>query len=113
MRLGMLLLSSVLFSPALLAASPSPRCVMSLDEKAWADGALAASDYIMEQRLHLPVAPHPAIVLFNDRCRFEAAPGVHSRWVGTPHQGKIDLFGSSINAGVTSFASDDEKTGRK
>lgn len=95
------------------AAKPAAACTMTGQEQSWADGAIQASDYIMEQRLHLPHAPYPTIILFNDRCRFESAAGNRVHWLGTPHSGKIALGDETIDAGVTSFASDDDKTGRR
>jgi hypothetical protein len=45
------------------AASPDPACVMTTQERAWVDRALAASDYIMDQRLHLARVPQTTIIL--------------------------------------------------
>lgn len=85
---------------------------MSAGEKAWVDGALAASDYVMERRLHLPRAPYPTIVLFNDHCRFESPAGPRVRWAGTPHNGKIRLGDQTIDAGIVSFTGNDDKSGQ-
>ena len=95
-------------------ASAAERCQMSAAEKAWIDRALQASDHVMEQRLRLPVEARPTIILFNQHCRFEAKGSRQVRWAGLAHQGKIQLpDGSDIDAGVTSFASQYEKTGKR
>jgi hypothetical protein len=104
---------ATLLSLTVPRAAVAGPCVMVPAEKAWVEGALQASDYVMEQRLHLPREAHPTIVVFNDRCRFELGDAGRGRWIGTSHTGKIDLFGTTIDAGVTSFASDDDKTGRR
>jgi hypothetical protein len=90
-----------------LAAAPAQSattCTMSADERAWVEGALRASDHVMVGRLRLPPDPRPMIIAFNERCRFELQAG--SRWLGTPHTGKIALpDGTAADAVITSFAS--------
>ncbi|WP_309663019.1 hypothetical protein [Sphingomonas sp.] len=87
---------------------------MTPAEKAWIHGALQASDDVMEQRLHLADDPRPTIIVFNKICRFEADGKRPQRWVGTAHQGKIHLpDGSDLDVGVTSFASQDDKSGAR
>jgi hypothetical protein len=87
---------------------------MSADERAWVEGALHASDQVMLRRLHLQPDPRPTIITFNERCRFEAKGPGGSRWVGTPHKGKIALpDGNETDATITSFASRDDRTGER
>jgi hypothetical protein len=90
------------------------RCSMNPLEKQWIDQALQASDHVMIERLHLPQEARPTIILFNQHCRFEAKGTRPGRWAGTVHQGKIHLpNGTDVDAGVTSFASQDDKTGER
>jgi hypothetical protein len=112
-RAGLLVIAGAAMWSIAAQSSAAEPCAMSGDEKAWVEGALQASDYIMQQRLHLPREVHPTIIVFNNRCRFELGGAGQTHWTGTPHSGKIDLFGQSIDAGVTSFSSDDDKTGRR
>ena len=68
----------------------------------------------MEQRLRLAEDARPTIIVFNQKCRFEANGKRPERWVGTAHHGKIYLpDGNDIDVGVSSFASQDEKTGER
>jgi hypothetical protein len=85
---------------------------MTPEEKIWIQGSLAASDYVRRQKLHLASDDHPTIVLFDERCRFEAKASLDADWIGTPHEGKIVIpDGTEIPAGVTSFTGRNDKTG--
>ena len=89
-------------------------CTMSVGDGKWVEDALRASDLIMLKRLHLPPDRRPTIVVFDQDCRFEAMPGAGGKWTGTPHEGKILLpDGKEIDVGVTSFASRDDRTGKR
>lgn len=95
------------------SGAPEPnKCVMTAEERVWINGALQASDYIIEQRLHLSAEPRPRIIVFNDHCRFELREG-SNEWSGEAHAGKIRLLKGAIDAGVTSMADYDEKTGQR
>jgi hypothetical protein len=91
------------------AVPPQPvatRCAMSAEDRGWIINALTASRQVMEKRLGLPADAPPTIILFDDRCRFEARPAALLRWAAAPHAGKIRIpDGNQIDAGVTSFAS--------
>lgn len=100
-----LICGAVLAALCGVPARAANSCAMSPPDRAWVDGALKASDEVMLQRLHLQPDPRPTIIVFNDRCRFEARAG-SSSWTGTPHKGQIQLpDGHTIDVGVTSFAS--------
>lgn len=111
MRWTALLASALIAGSA--GAGAAQRCAPTSDERAWVENSLAASGYIMTQRLHLPPDPQPTIIVFNDKCRFELPEG-SSKWVAEPHGGKVRLLKShTIDAGVTSFASRDDDTGQR
>ena len=96
------------------SAAPAAACVMTAAERTWIDSALQASDQVMVQRLRLARDRRPTIILFDDRCRFEARGAAGGRWIATPHRGKIRLpDGKQIDAGVTAFASRVENTGER
>jgi hypothetical protein len=95
-----------------IPAHAAPTCIMSTAEKAWVDGALAASDYVMEQRLKLPHQARPTIILFNEKCRFEKAAG-KTGWAGEPHSGKIRLGKDSIPVGVVAMEDTNAATGEE
>jgi len=114
MRKLMIGLASVLAGAGQSAAAPPDRaCVMTAQEQAWVDRALAASDYIMDQRLHLPRVPHPTIILFNEYCRFESSGSGKPGWVGEAHSGKIRLLKNSIPAGIVAMEDSDQETGQE
>ena len=104
---------------ALAAGSPdsagaASACAMPAAEQLWVEGALRASDEVMLRRLALKPDPRPAIIVFNEQCRFEARGAGALEWLGTPHSGKIALpGGAEIDAGVTSFASRVDETGQR
>lgn len=110
----MLLQAAIIVSSApALSAPPAAVCVMTTEERRWVDDALKASAYIMEQRLRLPAAPHPTIIVFNELCRFELKEG-SSRWVGEPHSGKIRLLrGGAFPAGIVAMADYDKNSGER
>lgn len=86
---------------------------MTAGERAWLQDSLEASHYIMEQRLRLPPAPHPTIIVFNERCRFELKEGSR-RWTGEPHSGKIRLVrGGAFPAGIVAMADYDKTSGER
>lgn len=110
-RLACGLVSLVAGAAPALAAE---RCQMSTEERSWIDRALQASDQVMKQRLRLPAEARPTIIVFDQNCRFESKGSRNIRWVGSAHHGKIHIpDGSDVDAGVTSFASQDEKTGQR
>ena len=108
---------SLYLTAALLGlAAPVPavaaQCSMAADERAWVEGSLAAWHYMADQRLKLAPTQPPTIIVFNDRCRFEAKASRRPAWVGEPHSGSIRMpDGSQTPAQVTSFASHDKKSG--
>lgn len=107
-------LAALLFVPFFQPATADPRCVMAATDKAWLNGALQASDYVMRQRLQLPEEIPPTIVVFDGHCRFEAKGSSPDRWIGNRHQGKIRVpDDNEIGAGVTSFAGQVDKTGER
>ncbi|HEX6605263.1 MAG TPA: hypothetical protein VF027_10355 [Sphingomicrobium sp.] len=107
-------LPAILLAGSVASAAPKPAaCVMTDGERAWAENALQASDYVMEQRLHLPRAPHPTIILFNEHCRFESTAPGKPLWKGEAHSGKIRLLKGSIPAGVVAMEDYDQKTGEE
>ena len=111
MRSGLLLLSGLALVAAPVSSAAAARCVMTAAEKAWVEGALAASDYMMEQRLHLPHERHPTMILFNERCRFEAGPSDKPTWIGEAHSGKVRLLKNSIDARVVAMEDTNPTTG--
>lgn len=114
MRMHLLIVGIAVSALAAAPVHSAERCVMSAGERAWADGALRASDDVMLTRLHLQPDLRPTIVLFNDRCRFEAKASSGPRWIGSAHQGKIRLpDGSDIDPAITSFASRNDATGER
>jgi hypothetical protein len=114
MRNPRLAFAALLFALSCQPATAAPRCKMAPADKAWLDGALQASDYVIRQRLQLPAEMRPTILVFDNRCRFEAKGSVPDRWIAIPHEGKIRLpDGKQVDAGVTSFASQVEKSGER
>lgn len=98
-------MAGTLASPAVAACSMSPA------ERDWVDGSLHAWNYMANERLHLATSTPPTIVVFNDKCRFEAKATDMPRWKGEQHDGKVRLpDGSDIPVGVASAASHDDKT---
>lgn len=95
-------------------AQPRSRdaCVMTPAEQAWVTRSLSAWELVRAQKLRLTIESHPTMVLFDDRCRFEAKAGASPQWRGTPHAGTIRLpDGSSIPAAVISSTSRNDSTG--
>lgn len=87
-------------------------CDMTPAEQAWVTRSLAAWNLVRTQKLRLSVESHPRMVLFDDRCRFEATAGASPQWRGTPHQGTITLpDGNSVPAAVISSTSRNDSTG--
>jgi hypothetical protein len=113
MKWSVLVLAGLVLSAIPVRSNAESPCVMTPAEKAWADGALAASDYVMEQRLHLAHERHPTIILFNERCRFEAAPSNTPQWVGEAHTGKVRLVKDGIPARVVAMEDTNPKTGEE
>jgi hypothetical protein len=100
-------------SPPALAQPSQPTCVMTTEERTWVDGALGASAYMMEQRLRLSPVPHPTIIVFNERCRFELKEGSR-HWSGEGHAGKIRLVrGGAFPAGIVAMADYDKASGER
>jgi hypothetical protein len=94
-------------------AGAAQRCAPTSDERSWVESSLAASDYIMMQRLHLPPDPHPTIIVFNDKCRFELPEG-SKKWLAESHNGKIRLLrNSTVDAGLIAMADQVEQSGRR
>lgn len=90
--------------------SPAP-CTMTPAEQAWTDRSIAAWERVRTGYLHLAVESHPTMVLFDDRCRFEAKAGAKPQWRGTVHDGKIRLpDGSDIPPMVISSTSQNDTT---
>jgi hypothetical protein len=84
---------------------------MSPAEQSWVDGSLQAWSHMAKDRLHLAASVPPTIIVFNDKCRFEAQATNSPRWIATLHQGKVRLpDGSDIPVGVASAASHDDKS---
>lgn len=105
-----------LAAPILLLVSPAPglaaECAMTAEEKNWVEGSLAAWNYMAERRLKLAATQPPTIIVFNDKCRFEAKAVRQPVWAGESHSGSIRLpDGNQAPAQVTSFASHDDKSG--
>ncbi|HUE80252.1 MAG TPA: hypothetical protein VMN38_11560 [Sphingomicrobium sp.] len=105
-----------LAAPFLMLVSPAPgyaaECAMSAAEKNWVEGSLAAWNYMADRRLKLAAVQPPTIIVFNDKCRFEAKAIRQPAWAGEPHSGSIRLpDGNQAPAQVTSFASHDDKSG--
>ncbi len=114
MRNIMIALAGLLAAAGASVAAPKDAaCAMTDQDRAWVDGALAASDYIMDQRLHLPRVPHPTIILFNEHCRFESSGSGKPAWVGEAHSGKIRLQKNSIPARIVAMEDYDNQTGRE
>ena len=85
---------------------------MTTEEKNWVEESLAAWHYMADQRLRLAPAQPPTIIVFNDKCRFEAKASRRPAWIAEPHSGTVRLpGGGEAPAQVTSFASGDEKSG--
>ena len=108
-----LLTAAALASASAAPSEPAPtKCAMSAEDRAWIINALSASRFVMEKRLGLPAEAPPTIILFDDKCRFEARPSALLRWAAESHAGKIRIpDGNEIDAGVTSFASRVGETG--
>ena len=84
---------------------------MSPAEQNWIDGSLHAWSHMANGRLHLAPSAAPTIIMFNDKCRFEARATETPRWKGEPHRGEIRLpDGSEVAVGVVSAASHDDKS---
>lgn len=104
------LAASISLSTGAHGAAP---CRMTSDELNWIDSSLSASDYMMETRMRLVHVPHPTIIVFNERCRFELKEGT-KRWLGESHAGKIRLLHhGSMDAGLIAMEDNDEKTGER
>ena len=107
-----LLLVSIAAMALPIAAPAVAKCSMTLAEQSWVDGSLKAWDYMSRERLRLAAVEPPTIIVFDDKCRFEASATIAPRWKGEEHSGRIRLpDGSDIPVGVASAASRDDKTG--
>ena len=85
---------------------------MTQAEKTWVERSLTAWETVRTNRLKLEVLARPVIVLFNDRCRFEARAGPKPDWRGETHSGILTLpNGEQVEAGVISAAMSNDKTG--
>jgi hypothetical protein len=85
---------------------------MTPQEKSWIEKSLGAWDFVRTNRLKLPARPEPAIVVFNDKCRFETKGGSKPRWHAEPHSGVIRLpNGEDVEVGVVSGTMSNDKTG--
>ena len=86
---------------------------MTSDEKAWTESALGAWYYMEADRLKVPELTPPDVIMFDDKCRFEAAASKKPPGKGEPHSGKIRLpDGSDMPVGLASSTSRDDKTGK-
>lgn len=107
--LGAALLTAALGPSA--AAGTVRDCVMSQPERDWLDNSLRAWRYMADERLRLPSAEAPSIVVFDSRCRFEARATDNPRWKGEPHDGSVLIpDGNRVPAQVTSFAGNDSRS---
>lgn len=104
---ALLMTSACAHVPAPAAASS---CTMASAERRWIDGALDAWSFVRREKLHLTDSFRPTIILFDNRCRFEAPAGDALRWTGAEHGGSVALpDGNSIPPGVISFARTDKQ----
>ena len=107
-----LLLVSIAAMALPIAAPAVAKCSMTLAEQSWVDGSLKAWDHMSRERLRLAAVEPPTIIVFDDKCRFEASATIAPRGKGEEHSGRIRLpDGSDIPVGVASAASRDDKTG--
>ena len=113
MRSGLLLLSGA--RPCGGSGQPRQpqRAVMTAAEKAWVEGALPQlRTTLWSRRLQFwPHERHPTMILFNERCRFEAGPSDKPTWIGEAHSGKIRLLKNSIDARVVAMEDTNPTTG--
>ena len=85
---------------------------MTAQEKAWIERSLSAWDHVRANRLGIEARSNPAIVVFNDKCRFETKAGDQVRWQAEPHSGVIRLpNGDEVDAGVISATMSNDRTG--
>jgi hypothetical protein len=111
-RTKLLSFAGMLFLTAWSTAAPASSCSMSPGEKQWIERALSAWNYMRLERLRIPPQADPVIVLFNDKCRFEAKATSKPIWRAEPHAGVIRLpNGGEVEAGVISATMSNEKTG--
>ena len=114
MKRPVLSCSALLTVICAVPADAQAGCRMSAGDFSWARSALQASDLVMLHRLHLIPDGRPTIILFDRTCSFEATSPSGARWIGTSHNGSIKLpDGGEAPPAVTSFASRDEKSGRR
>lgn len=108
----MIALSLTLALAATAMQGPSQNCVLSASDRAWIDRSYRAWEFVRIERLHVAEAERPIIVFFDARCRYEARPGGPMVWTGETHSGTIRVpNGTTVPAGVTSFAGGDEARG--
>jgi hypothetical protein len=107
------LLGSLAATAAIMPASASAaQCAMSREERGWIEGSLQAWKYMASERLRVPAAEPPTIVVFDEKCQFETEAINKPSWRSHSHGGKIRLpDANEIPAQVTSFAGRDEQRG--
>lgn len=107
---GLAIFSAAIATTAPAVADGTEPCTMSAVERGWVDGSIQAWRYMARERLKLPPEAPSKIVVFNERCQFEAMTTDRPKWAGRVHGGEVSLpDGSDMPVGVASATMHDDK----
>ena len=91
----------------------SPSCALSTNDRAWLDRSMAAWNYTSRNITNIGPVKNLKAVIFDDHCELTSSTAMNggpSVWQTQLHPGQVKLpTGESIPAGMTSFASADER----